>query len=230
MSRRRFIPLVPIPLARIALVLAALAAIAAVLPLARAQRRGAGSGFSHARGLSRAARAYHRRTSAWPYLYPDFYPDYDTTQPYDEPSDPPQFVLMRPPTDDAPQTPKPRPLLIEWRGDHYVRYGGIEAQSGSGNPTQADYSETAGVSRSTPLAAALPQPVLVYRDGRREEIADYTIADGIIYLRSEGWQNGNWTKHVPLSELDMNATLAANKERGARFMLPSAPNVVVASF
>jgi hypothetical protein len=208
----------------------AFVAAAGLVPMAAAQRRGARSGFAHGQGFSRGARANHRGYSAWPYLYSDFYPDYETTQPYDEPGAPAPFVLMRPPADDAPQTPKPRPLLIEWRGDHYVRYGGVESQSGSLASAQADYSETTTAHKSALPAASLPQPVLVYRDGRREEIADYTIADGVIYLRSEGWQSGDWTKRVPLSALDMNATLLANQQRGAKFLLPSAPNVVVASF
>jgi hypothetical protein len=72
--------------------------------------------------------------------------------------------------------------------------------------------------------------VVVYRAGRREEVADYTIADGIIYLRGNDWQNGYWTKHIPLSALDSLATMQVNQKRGVKFMLPSAPNVVIASF
>jgi hypothetical protein len=76
----------------------------------------------------------------------------------------------------------------------------------------------------------LPPAVLVYRDGHREEIADYTIADGVIYVHVDYWQNGYWIRHIPLSALDPPATMQANQRRGVRFMLPSASNVVIASF
>ena len=84
--------------------------------------------------------------------------------------------------------------------------------------------------RSEAQAGELPPAVLVYRDGHREEIADYTIADGVIYVRANYWQNGYWTKHIPLAALDPPATMQANQQRGVKFMLPSAPNVVIASF
>jgi hypothetical protein len=70
----------------------------------------------------------------------------------------------------------------------------------------------------------------VYRDGHREEIPDYAIANGIIYAHGTSWQNGYWTKQIPLSALDPPATMDANQQRGVKFMLPSAPNVVIASF
>jgi hypothetical protein len=71
---------------------------------------------------------------------------------------------------------------------------------------------------------------VIYRDGHREEIAGYTIADGIIYLHGNDWQSGYWTKRIALSALDPLATMRANRQRGVQFMLPSAPNVVIASF
>ena len=84
--------------------------------------------------------------------------------------------------------------------------------------------------RSESPARELPPAVLVYRDGHREEIPDYAIADGVIYVRGNNWQNGYWTKRIPLSALDAPATMQANQQRGVKFMLPSAPNVVIASF
>ncbi len=79
-------------------------------------------------------------------------------------------------------------------------------------------------------ARELPPAVLVYRDGHREEIPDYAIADGVIYVRGNDWQNGHWTKHIPLAALDPPATIQANQQRGVEFLLPTAPNVVIASF
>jgi hypothetical protein len=52
----------------------------------------------------------------------------------------------------------------------------------------------------------------------------------MIYAHGTDWQNGYWTKQIPLAALDPAATIQANQERGVKFMLPSAPNVVIASF
>jgi hypothetical protein len=121
-------------------------------------------------------------------------------------------------------------LLIEWQGDRYVRFGGAAVKDESGAAAHPDYAEPAA---TRPVVSPLkdqPPTVLVYRDGHREEIPDYAIADGVIYVRGSDWQSGGWTKHIPLSALDAAATVQANRERGAKFMLPSASNVVIASF
>jgi hypothetical protein len=134
-------------------------------------------------------------------------------------------------------------LLIEWQGDRYVRFGGTEETRERGTSTHPDYAEptitklptkpamsATQKERSESPGGELPLAVLVYRDGHREEIPDYAIADGMIYVRGNNWQNGYWTKRIPLSALDALATMQANQQRGVKFMLPSAPNVVIASF
>jgi len=144
---------------------------------------------------------------------------------------PPQIVFVHPVSvRDSPRKAKPGPLLIEWRGDRYVRFGG-EASEQSGSAARPDYAEPAIANTPVKSTNAEPPPaVVVYRDGRRQEIADYTIADGILYLHGNDWQSGYWTKRIPLSALDPLATIQANRQRGVKFMLPSAPNVVIASF
>jgi hypothetical protein len=120
--------------------------------------------------------------------------------------------------------------LIEWQGDRYVRFGGAAVKDESGTAAHPDYAEPATARAAVSPLKDPPPTVLVYRDGHREEIPDYAIADGVIYVRGSEWQSGAWTKRIALSALDANATLRANQERGGRFMLPSASNVVVASF
>jgi hypothetical protein len=207
--------------------LALVLAMTIVVSLAPAQGRGA-AGFARGTGFSRSTHSAHRGYSAWPYLYPDFYSDSDTTQSYDESNSAPQFVLLRPPANDSPPAPKARPLLIEWRGDHYVRYGGVESNDASSSSSNGDYSELAGAARAT-TAAATPPTVLILANGTRQEVADYTIADGMIYAQGEDWST-NANQRIPLTALDIKATVAANRERGSKFLLPSASNVVVASF
>jgi hypothetical protein len=123
-----------------------------------------------------------------------------------------------------------------------VRFGGAEETLGSGTGADPDYAEStvtkspikqtsAAQKTRTESSGAESSPViLVYRDGHREEIPDYAIANGVIYAHGTSWQNGYWTKQIPLSALDPPATMQANQQRGVKFMLPSAPNVVIASF
>jgi hypothetical protein len=170
---------------------------------------------------------------------PFLFSDYDPAEPYLVESAPPQVVVVQPPAaDDFPRKNRPGPLLIELQGDRYVRFGGADA---TGERELSSHPGYVGSAIAKPLSLPRKEPaqsatgelhptVLVYRDGHREEIPDYTIADGEIYVGGNYWQNGYWTKHIALSALDPAATVEANQQRGVRFMLPSAPNVVIASF
>jgi hypothetical protein len=235
----------------------ALLAVTVVVPFSSAQKRGAmgrpasvgHAGF--ARGVKGGIGLHHTSPFRRGIILgsPFFYPDYDGSAPYllekdvdsDVESAPPQFVVMRP-ADESPRKTRLTPLLIEWQGDRYVRFGGTAETEERGSSSHPDYAEPAITKPPTkpPLSATqkepseaqgeLPLAVLVYRDGHREEIPDYAIADGVIYVRGNNWQNGYWTKRIPLSALDAPATMQANQQRGVKFMLPSAPNVVIASF
>lgn len=207
-----------------------------------ARRGGNGFGWHHGRRPF-ASRILVNSAFLDPgYDYSDYYSDYDGSEPFivgnnvgsngnDVQSASPQVVFVQPAsTHDSQRKTKPGPLLIEWRGDRYVRFGG-DASPQSGTPAAPDYAEPAIANApARPPTAELPPAVVVYRDGHREEIAGYTIADGIIYLHGNDWQSGYWTKRIALSALDPLATMRANRQRGVQFMLPSAPNVVIASF
>jgi hypothetical protein len=228
----------------------ALLVVTASVPFSTAQRHGGfARGGTHGIGLHHGTRRFNRGIFLGS---PYFYSDYDLSEPYigdnsvqsgvgsDVESGPAQFVIVRPASaDDSPRRSKPRPLLIERQGDRYVRFGGVQETEDRGTSAHSDYEASAITEpplsamqkeRSEAQAGELPPAVLVYRDGHREEIADYTIADGVIYVRANYWQNGYWTKHIPLAALDPPATMQANQQRGVKFMLPSAPNVVIASF
>jgi hypothetical protein len=235
--------------------IALLLAIASV-PFQAAQMRGATggrgsvghSGYAHrVAGIHHGAHARRIPLSS-PFLDSDYgYLGYDPTEPpresYVEQDAPPQVVIVQPASaDESPRKTKPAPLLIEWRGDRYVRFGGADAYAEPGTSAHPDYAQPTSTSRpaKTPTSAAqkgsaesqageLPA-VLVFHDGHSEQLADYTIADGVIYIRGNDWQNGYWTKRIPLAALDSPATIRANQQRGVKFMLPSAPNVVIASF
>jgi hypothetical protein len=210
----------------------ALLAATVFLPLSSAQMRG-GRSFVSSHGSGQHYNS-HRFPDAGLLGSPFFYGDYDSNQPYFVEGAPPQIIMMHPPADDSPKKPKLPPLLIEWRGDRYVRFGGADETETRATAAHPDYAESKTTKpqseSSLPKTREAPATILVYRDGHREEISNYAIADGMIYSQVADWQTGYASKPVPLSALDAAATLLANQQRGAKFTLPSASNVVIASF
>jgi len=73
----------------------------------------------------------------------------------------------------------------------------------------------------------LPPAVLIFRDGHREEVGDYTIADGFLYARGDYYTDGYWNRKIDLSTLNLNQTLQANADRSVKFVLPSSSNEVI---
>lgn len=60
-----------------------------------------------------------------------------------------------------------------------------------------------------------PPTILVFRDGRQQEIQNYAIlGDKLIILSDER------TKRIALADLDLDATAKANEEQGVDFRLP----------
>ena len=212
---------------------------AVLLPPLTAQMRGpAGAGnFSSGRGGRggfahlHATRAFEPRAAfAIPYFYPDYFSEPDVIQ---APS--PQVVLVptAPPAAEAPPAP-PQALLIEWQGDHYARITSAEGDGIRGQPAPADYAEqsnsrSAATNRSDPVQKArdLPPAVLLFRDGRKEEVSSYTIVGTVMYSSADYWSSGSWNKKIQLADLDVAGTLRLNQERGVKFVLPSAANEVI---
>ncbi len=105
-------------------------------------------------------------------------------------------------------------------------------QSGKSGPAQPS---NANPGISEPAAGIKPPPelpaaVIVFRDGRKEELKKYMIEGNDLYTSANEWSTGALTKKIPLADLDIPATLNLNKERGAKFNLPSASNEVVIRF
>jgi hypothetical protein len=159
----------------------------------------------------------------------------------------PQIIVV-PASGPAPPAPPPVPLeslLIEWHGDHFVR---TTTSSASGQ-TAPDYSEkpyseksssekstdgsqlhgrsASAVKEAVQPPRELPPAVLVFRDGRREEVSDYTIMNGTMYSKADYWTSGSWTKKIQIADLDVPATMRINQDRGVKFVLPASPNEVV---
>jgi hypothetical protein len=152
----------------------------------------------------------------------------------------PTVIVMQPPSpaESAPaRFPAPaQPLLIELQGDRYVRVSG-EENSGAemidripaNHPSDAPNSATpipTASTRTTSMRELAPA-VLVFRDVHREELSDYTIADGVLYTAGNYYVDGSWNRKIELSSLSLSETIEANRSRGVRFQLPTAPNEVI---
>jgi len=126
-----------------------------------------------------------------------------------------------------PAKPDSQSLLIELQGDRYVSLTTATTPGNAPEPTIVPRSlkkEPAG----KPTATRELMPVtLLFRDGHREDVRDYTIADGIIYARGDFYNDGYWNKKIELSALDLRETVKSNQARGVRFVLPNSPNEVI---
>lgn len=232
--------------------LAILAAAISISPVT-AQMRGAGSGAPGfgirpgigAGGVGASARFhqghdFERRSTFLSYPY--FYSDSDYAS--GEVSQPQIVVVQTSAPAPPPAPPAPREsLLIEWQGDRFVRTT-MSAKASAGTQIAPDYAEksaspAAGAGRSLSGRSVpgqenavqpprdLPPAVLVFHDGRKEEVSEYTIMSGIIYSKADYWTTGSWTRKIQIADLDVPATLKLNQERGVKFALPSSANEVV---
>ena len=128
--------------------------------------------------------------------------------------------------------------MIEWQGDHFERMTS-SANASASSQSAPDYSEKSelrsSVSVSSPARRVtqlnrpreLPPAVLVFRDGRKEEVSNYTIMNGTIYSKADYWTTGSWNRKIQIADLDVPATLKLNQERGLNFVLPAGPDEVV---
>ena len=202
-----------------------------------------GAGFSG--GPTRFHRGHSSGRSAILLPYPYYYSDYG----YDpeEAAQPQVVVVPAAPVQPAPPAPPLEPLLIEWRGDHFERMT-LSQKTAAKEQSGPDYSAERAVRLSGPVspssssprparrAAAqrpselpreLPPAVLVFRDGRTEEVSSYTITSGTIYSKADYWTSGSWTRKIQIADLDVPATLKLNHQHGLNFVLPASPNEVV---
>jgi hypothetical protein len=142
---------------------------------------------------------------------------------------PPYLVMQAPATAEA-APPKVASLLIELQGDRYVRYGGV-ARSEDADVRSREAAVLASSRPEITVAGPnLAATVLVYRDGQREEVADYAIVGRTMYAHRSGKNDGQMAyglADIQLSALDIAATTAANRANGVNFVLPTAANQVV---
>jgi len=199
--------------------------LAALAPCVNAQRMGAASPHFAAR----FNRAGHPRARFSPLAYSDpFYADYLSSTGYPAASQPPMIILQS----LAARAPEPerfappaQPLMIELQGDRYVRVSGPQTSEAEMIDRMPDRPSTAPI-HSTAIPE-LPPAVLIFRDGHREEASEYTIADGVLYARTDYYTTGSWNRKIELSSLNLPETVKSNQSRGITFRLPTSPNEVI---
>ena len=213
-------------------------AIALIVPSVHAQGRG-GGGFvgrgARVGGRGRSLRGGRGYYPGWGFL-PDDYDSEDESgyEPPAAPPYPPYQVLVAPPAPSAPPAPPVEPLLMENRGGQWVRVP-TGAQLPVETQAQTEATSARASSSATPAVAAqpivkLPPTVIVFRDGHMEEIEKYVLRDDILYTSADYSTTGSLTRQIPLTDLDIPATLKLNQQRGAKFDLPSSPSEIMVRF
>jgi hypothetical protein len=129
---------------------------------------------------------------------------------------------------DAREPSPSEPLMIELQNGRYVRLKG-SAADGEAAPISLSKNSDAALSRvaAATTSPVLPAAVLIFHDGHREEVRDYSIAGGSLYARGDFYTDGYWNKKIDLANLDVAQTQQANLDRNVKFVLPSSPNEVV---
>ncbi len=163
-------------------------------------------------------------------IWPDYLPSNDGA---------PSVIVVQAPAAPVerpaskPDDPKSAaPLLIEWQGDRYVRRTSADANSRASQPDYIADAKAAATTRtvisSRPTKKSeLPPTTFIFRDGHHEQSSDYSIISGIIYARPDYWTDGQWSRQIRLSDLDMPATIKSNQNQGIAFRVPGAPNEII---
>ena len=87
----------------------------------------------------------------------------------------------------------------------------VQTLSGKIDRLQADV-----VARNQPKPDAEPETALVFRDQHVEEVRNYAISGGTLWVLNDH-QSG---KKIPLTQLDIDATVKMNDDRGVDFQVP----------
>ena len=168
-------------------------------------------------GISFGEGGHHRGFRRNPFFYgaPYFYSDFNSYEPEYQPPPPP--APQAAPVVQVKTEPLPDAVLLELRGNQWVRvtsFGTVSEQA------------LAPVAQTAPQKE-MPPAVLIYRDGHSEEVSSYSIIGKLMYTKSDYWSSGAWTRTIQIADLDVPATLKQNQQRGVKFDLPAGPDEVV---
>jgi hypothetical protein len=150
-----------------------------------------GSPFFNNRGFY-GRRAYYPYAGYYPYGY---YGWYDDPLAYNSQDD----------QDVYASAPYPAP----YREDSGLQRD-VQALSGKIDRLQADVT-----ARNQPKTEQEPETALVFRDQHVEEVRNYAISGGAVWVL-----NAQAAKKIPLVNLDIDATVKMNEDRGVDFQVP----------
>jgi hypothetical protein len=174
----------------------------------------------------------HRRFPRNPFFFgaPYFYSDY--YGPYENDYAPPPPAPAAEPAPVVKNEPLPDPVLLELRGDQWVRVSDFRmlpasSSASGGAQSVGRWNANAKDANPTAIAKEMAPAILVYRDGHTEDVTSYSIIGDAIYTKANYWTDGAWTRKIEIANLDIPATLKQNHERGVKFELPAGPNEVV---
>jgi hypothetical protein len=222
--------------------LALITIFAALLQNAGAQRMGASPHFGSPNfgsphfGAANLGAGYFspQRTGAFshsfPYGVPFFSDGLYSDSVYPAYGAQPAIIVMQAPLAAEPEhlAPPAQPLLIELQGDRYVRLSGDDTSGAQIIDGESVREGKALTGAAHPIPAREPiSTLLVFRDGHREEVSDYTITDGVLYAHGDYYADGASNQKVALSALNLPETVASNRSRGVAFRLPRAANEVI---
>jgi hypothetical protein len=157
-----------------------------------------GSGVRVRVGSPYYNRGFYGRRGYYPYLgyYPyGYYGWYDDPLAYDTQGD--QDVYA----DSSYPAPYPEDSGLQ---------RDVQALNGKIDRLQADVS-----ARNRPQPDAEPETALVFRDQHVEEVRNYAISGGALWV-----VNAQTSKKIPLVNLDIDATVKMNEDRGVDFQVP----------
>jgi hypothetical protein len=190
--------------------LLAISVLLAGAPL-QAQRSGGGGGFRgggsmgsgpHFGGLGNGPRFGRNRYANYGSVYLPWYGDYGFDDGY--------------PADYSPQppSPAPSPVVIVMQG-----------QERPAPPREAPKLTEVPQLQERPASKPLPPTLFVFTNGKKLETSRYLLTAASLEL-----EIGRQQRSVPISALDVDATLAANRERGIDLKIPSNRNSVSIGF
>lgn len=138
--------------------------------------------------------------------------------PYDDYSD---YSVMSPGVDDTMEDEyaRPGPTIFDSHGVEGRDYPAPRAPENYRSPEPAPQPPVAAAQPQEPPQEQ-PPTLLVFKDGRKMEVANYAIVGATLYDLSDGR-----SKKVALAELDLAATVKQNDDRGIEFKLPAGTKI-----
>ena len=150
------------------------------------------------------------RGGGWGYVVPYYYPADDSAYGYDYVGAGPD-LYSGPPI--GPNDPTLHMIVEQPPLDPYLNFP----------PPESAYAEQPPAPQPTPTAPVSEvkpgEPtVLVFRNGRQQEVTNYAIMGDTLYVFDSG------KKKIALADLDIPATVKANDDRGMEFKVPPMPS------